>query len=106
MYFRPKSEWGSYLWGFIHTVTIIDSEWNEKYVKETVEILKGIEHIIPCQKCKMEYNEALSLIDVKDTKSMVLFYWSVDLHNKVNKKLNKKEWTYEMALDKWCKRFE
>jgi hypothetical protein len=33
---------------------------------------------------------------------MVLFKWSVDLHNEVNQKLNKQTWTYEQAVDHWC----
>ena len=33
--------------------------------------------------------------------NMILFKWSVELHNKVNHKLQKSQFTYQEALDKW-----
>ena len=33
---------------------------------------------------------------------MVLFYWTVDLHNSVNSKLGKQQFTYQQALNIWC----
>jgi hypothetical protein len=105
MSFRPKEEWGNFLWSFIHTISIVDMEQNEYYNKMAFEVLRGLEHCIPCDKCKVEYKKSLELLDNIDlSKKMVLFYWSVDLHNKVNKKLSKKEWTYDMALEKWSKK--
>ena len=32
---------------------------------------------------------------------MILFYWSVDLHNLVNSKLNKTQLSYNDALSIW-----
>jgi hypothetical protein len=107
MRFRTKEHWGPYLWGFIHSITIIDFENNEMYNNNVKNILKELRECLPCPKCKDTYKKYLDRLDGLDlTKSMVLFYWSVDLHNEVNKKLNKPEWSYEMALMKWTKKID
>ena len=104
MSFRQKDHWGTYLWGFIHTISIVDMEHNLDYNKSALAQLKGLVNSIPCEKCKMHYKQDLEILDTLDlNQKMVLFYWSVDLHNKVNKKLNKMEWTYKMALEKWTR---
>lgn len=94
---------GTYLWSFIHTITIIDFKDNELYNKNVKRILKELQDCFPCKTCEIEYKKHIEKLDNIDlSKAMTLFYWSVDLHNAVNKKLNKPEWTYEMALMKWC----
>jgi len=104
MSFRQKDHWGTYLWGFIHTISIVDMEHNLDYNKSALAQLKGLVNSIPCEKCKMHYKQDLEILDTLDlNQKMVLFYWSVDLHNKINKKLNKMEWTYKMALEKWTR---
>jgi hypothetical protein len=106
MRFRSKEHWGVYLWGFIHTITIIDYNEtdNEEYGKNIKKVLKELKDCFPCGMCESEYKKYVKRLDVINiSKPMSLFYWSVDLHNAVNKKLKKVEWTYEMALMKWCK---
>ena len=48
--------------------------------------------------------ERLENIDLSE--KMVLFFWSVDLHNEVNIKLKKRQWNYKEAMEKWCKKVE
>lgn len=105
---RPKYHWGIHLWGFIHTISIIDYENNEPYVIKIIENLKALSGAIPCHKCIALYEEHLKKLDGTDgtdgiakTESMVLFKWSVDLHNAVNRKHQKPEWTYEQAITEW-----
>lgn len=107
MSFRPKCDWGPYLWGFIHTITIIDfdCEQNQKHNSNVLDVLNGLQNCIPCLKCKTKYIKQLELLqDVNLDERMVLFRWSVDLHNEVNKKLNKEEMSYEKALETWSKK--
>ena len=102
MGFTSNTHWGTYLWGFIHTITIIDYERNEEYNDNIKNLLINLENCFPCPSCKLMYKKYVKYLNKLDlSKSMVLFKWSVDLHNAVNKKLNKPEWTYEMALLKW-----
>ena len=107
MSYREKNHWGQYLWGFIHTITIIDYDNNTDFNIKAKENLINIENCIPCYKCRSLYKEFLEKLELLDmTKSLVLFYWSVDLHNTVNKKLNKPEVNYEDALLLWANRRE
>ena len=95
--FRPKIHWGNPLWSYIHS--LIKNTKNEDFLK-TKEILKNLEKCIPCIKCIKIYTDNLvDIQDIQDTES--LFKWSVDLHNKVNKKYNKSEWTYGIASEEW-----
>jgi hypothetical protein len=97
--YRAKEHWGPSLWNFIHNITIIDQQSNLEDNKKVVKILNNIIDIIPCQKCCGLYNQFLEKLKTLDlSKSMILFYWSIDLHNAVNKKLGKITWTYEQGL--------
>jgi len=90
---KAKVHWGEYLWGFIHTITLNND-------LKSVELLKGVTGVIPCDACKEMYINNLTLLNNLDlTEKLVLFHWSVDLHNKVNEKLNKPTITYGEAYD-------
>jgi len=104
---KSKNHWGNSLWEFIHNITIIDSN-NSQYIieshKHIIPILYNITTIFPCSLCLNTYKDHLKLIEKLDlTKPMSLFYWSVDLHNAVNKKLDKNIYSYEDARLIWCK---
>lgn len=110
LYNKSKYHWGSGLWRFIHTITIVDSD-NSDFVltnnKHVMNILYNITNIFPCSMCMTLYGEFLEKLKKLDAgKQMVLFYWSVDLHNAVNKKLNKPEWSYEESRREWIRCFE
>ena len=52
--------------------------------------------------CRSLYEEHLQKLNSFDkTQSMVLFKWSWELHNAVNKKRNQPEISYEDALQKY-----
>ena len=102
---RTKNDWGRSLWEFLHTITIVDYQNNEMFNKNVLKNLMVVADIIPCRHCAEHYNKFLERLDSVDlTKSMVLFYWTVDLHNDVNKRLGKNTWTYEQAINNWCKK--
>ena len=102
MKFIPKDHWGIHLWGFIHTITIIDYDKIDDNIlrnKHAIVVLKELKDCIPCPTCHDTYKEMLEKLDQIDLeRPLGLFYWSVDLHNIVNNKLNKPTWTYEKAL--------
>lgn len=101
---RPKYSWGTQLWGLLHTITIFDFEENVIHADRCLQMLRGIADIIPCPKCANEYREHLeALKTVNIYESLSLFKWSVDLHNKVNQKLEKPVMSYEDALKIWAR---
>ena len=102
MPFKQKYHWGPYLWCFIHTITISDGNNNLEYNTHVKKILQSLVHIIPCPTCVQTYKEHLIILNEKDlSRPMTLFYWSVDLHNLVNTKLNKTPLSYDKALAIW-----
>lgn len=104
MQMKQKYHWGSYLWSFIHTITIANSNDNLEYNTHVKSILQSIQYAIPCPTCAYTYKEFLNTLDQIDlTKPMVLFYWSVDLHNLVNTKLSKPHISYDEAIYMWTK---
>ena len=101
--YRPKNSWGPVIWNFIHTISIIDFVDNEMYVNEVKKYLQSVFNILPCKHCCETYKIWIDKLDTIDmNERMVLFKWSVDLHNEVNQKLNKETWSYEQAVERWC----
>lgn len=100
---EPKN-WGKFGWGFIHNVALgypqdITYMKKEQYRK----FFEVIGHILPCLDCQEHYKKLIieypPVLINKDT----LFKWTVDIHNKVNNKLKKKQITYEQAYNIWTK---
>jgi hypothetical protein len=101
--YRPKNSWGPVIWNFIHTISIIDFLENEIYVNQVKKYLQSVFNILPCEHCCETYKIWIDKLDTIDiNERMVLFKWSVDLHNEVNQKLNKQTLTYEQAVEIWC----
>jgi hypothetical protein len=100
MYYRNKSHWGTHMWNYIHTITIIDfvdNNDNLYHSKIAYEILKNLK--FNCKSCQTEYdNELLNININKLNIPMYLFEWGWNLHNKINIKLNKPIITYDKAL--------
>jgi hypothetical protein len=122
--FSPKQDWGTPLWSFIHTITINshpkrisnDEERNKEHTKDALEVtinynkyviqkLNALKELIICPTCLSTYIIHLGYLeDIDVSEEMVLFKWSVELHNEVNKKLNKPIFTYKNALEMWTRK--
>ena len=102
---RPKQHWGNALWAFIHTITVINypnKDSNKIHHQRIIPNLQGILNVIPCDACKKMYQKHLDFILYLDLhEPLVLFRWSIDLHNAVNNKLTKSEMSYEEAKKVW-----
>jgi enoyl reductase-like protein len=101
---RPRYHWGTSLWKFIHTITLIDfddPDVQQRQVTEVISILHGILAIMPCKKCIESYQEFLQSIDASHSERMALFRHGVAYHNQVNQKLGKPQMSYEDAVALW-----
>ena len=108
MAIRPNHHWGTALWTFIHTVTIVDSDEPAIQMRDSmkvIEILKHIPDIIPCHKCADHYRLFFQAeIEERDRyRRMELFDLFVEYHNQINKKLGKPIKTLEEARSLWFK---
>jgi hypothetical protein len=91
-----KQEWGNATWFLFHGLAM---KVKDEYPKEYINILnyfKIICQVLPCPACKMHATETnnkahLGLINSND--KLKDYLWQ--FHNRVNKRLGKKYFTYE-----------
>lgn len=97
----PPTVWGPFFWHTIHLVALgypKEPTYAEK--KAAREFYESLIHLIPCPTCKLHYADHLKQTPVQpslDTRKD-LFTWTVDLHNKVNRSLGKREVTEQEAI--------
>jgi len=107
MSIRPLHERGTFLWGFIHTITVIDisdADIQKRIVDRVFTMLNQLPQLISCRRCQEHFQGYLQMISTKDyVKPMALFYFMVDFHNEVNQKLEKPIMSHEDALARWTK---
>ncbi len=107
--FRSKHHWGTFLWGLIHTTSIVDFEMpevQERVTLQALETLRSVASCIPCKACSNHYLEYVNRFLEQDDnvkKRMALFEYMVEFHNQVNRKLNKPEMTLEQAKEEWTR---
>jgi cbb3-type cytochrome oxidase subunit 3 len=94
------SLWGPSLWNSIHYIALGYPENNpsDNISSKYVQFFKSLSVVIPCDECKIHFNQMLINYPPNLKSKETLFKWSVDIHNLVNKRLNKKELTYEEAI--------
>jgi len=96
--------WGPNAWTFIHLMVMSEREPFDtgrlSYYQQFYEVLT---YLLPCEKCRNHLKENLTknkdLSTIRTKKE--LFQWTVDLHNAVNKILNKTTWDPEKAYVHW-----
>lgn len=97
------ANWGPNLWRSIHYVALGYPEFPTYEEKENYkQFYINLQYIIPCKFCRIHYAENLTelpMIDLYLDTQIRLFEWTVMLHNKVNRMLNKKEYTLKEAYD-------
>jgi hypothetical protein len=104
MQHRPLHHWGTTLWAFLHTITVIDFDEQKRMTDPIIECLRGIDKIIPCHKCAAHYREFFQTkIDGTQFERMELFYVFVDYHNVINQKLGKPIMSHAEAVLLWTK---
>jgi hypothetical protein len=87
----PPTKWGPHFWMTLHIACLGCQDY--KIISEFVE---GYKAIIPCLSCRMHFDSVLTENPVPEAGDF--FKWSVDVHNIVNKRLGKPEFSYEDAL--------
>ena len=92
--------WGPRLWFFLHTISFNYPD-NPSFddMKNHQEFYENLVHIIPCATCATHYAEYINKNPPKLTNKHDLIKWTIDLHNNVNKRLGKKIYTYNEAVN-------
>lgn len=87
----PPAKWGPHFWMTLHIACLGCQDY-----KALSEFVEGYMYIIPCLSCRMHFEQVLVENPIPETGDF--FKWSVDVHNIVNKRLGKPEFSYEEAL--------
>jgi hypothetical protein len=98
--------WGPGLWTFIHTIAYAFPEMaTAKDREESTAFLYTLRNVIPCPGCQEEYSKYIS-VNPPDLITKDRFIdWTIELHNDVNGRLNKKirsrEWVDNLYENKY-----
>jgi hypothetical protein len=100
----PILNWGSQAWHFIHVVALSypdkpSNEDKENYKK----FFDSLKYALPCPICREGYKENIKKIPIRLDSKRELFNWTVDIHNEVNKKNDKRVLSYEEAYEETLK---
>ena len=94
--------WGPKLWFMIHTIALNYPD-NPTYQdrRSYEEFYNSLKFVIPCEKCRIHYTQRLKRMPIINhlDNSNTLFKYTVDLHNQVNKSLNKKIYSYQEVME-------
>jgi hypothetical protein len=87
----PPTKWGPHFWMTLHIACLGCQDY-----KIIAGFVEGFKTVIPCLSCRLHFDSVLSENPVPEDGDF--FRWSVDVHNIVNKRLGKPEFSYEDAL--------
>ena len=87
----PPTKWGPHFWMALHIACLGCQDY-----KIIAGFVEGYKAVIPCLSCRLHFDSVLTENPVPETGDF--FQWSVDVHNIVNKRLGKPEFSYEEAL--------
>ena len=96
------SAWGPEAWTFLHYTALAYPENPTNEDKNNyMDFFLSLQNVLPCPTCAKNFKANLEKFPLKEalTNNKSLFQWTVNIHNEVNKESNKKEYSYEEAID-------
>ena len=89
--------WGPNLWGTLHLLCLAGTI--------TPNFVQEFASVIPCPMCAGHFAEVLKENPFPESDDpLVLFRWSVHVHNLVNSRLGKPTFSPEQAMERWTKK--
>ena len=101
--------WGPHGWQFLHSITLAYPDNPTLEDKNNhAQFFNGIQNILPCQSCRDHYSLSLQELPVEQhlENKESLFRWLVDIHNRVNVKNNKREYSYDEVTKLYEKMYD
>lgn len=97
--FITKSDWGRTTWYVIHMSAL----YNEQIITQNFMVsysnwLHSLMHLLPCEVCRSHLRENIKYVPITGVDNISLFKSTYELHNVVNRSLNKYEPSLEEAL--------
>jgi hypothetical protein len=95
-----NSQWGPAAWLFLHSVSFQYPETPNDQEKNNYKIFfESLQNILPCPNCREHYQKNLKENPMNLESRESLIKWVIDLHNLVNQKNSKKEYSYDEVKD-------
>lgn len=95
--------WGPLGWKFMHYMTFAyPDKPSRKERRDAESFFMSLKSLLPCKNCKEEYTNLVNNCKPKTKSKDSLSRWLVDIHNKVNIRLEKPIITYEHAKKLYC----
>lgn len=99
--------WGPPGWKFFHFITTgYPDHPTESIKKKYYEYFQSLQYVIPCSLCASHFGENLKTLPLDDkvlSSKQNLVKWGIMIHNIVNKKNGKKEYTFEEGVEEILK---
>lgn len=98
------ASWGPSAWRYLHAMAFsYPAEPDDQTLNSTYAFLHYFAKTIPCRKCRQHFTEMLSngeyAVESPESPFLSCRYnfakWTVDVHNVVNKRTNKRIWTFD-----------
>jgi hypothetical protein len=93
--------WGHHMWKSIHYIALdYPNEPTEEEKTDYKLFFTNLYKVLPCYECSQHFKKEIDIRHLSNNdleNSNTLFKWTVDMHNFVNKRLNKKTLSYDEA---------
>jgi len=94
--------WGSHGWMFLHTITfnypVKPKQCDKNRFRRFFAALKDV---IPCKTCRDNYESHLTEFPIKLDSREELVKWLIDVHNSVNGKTGKRQYSYDEVIKEY-----
>jgi hypothetical protein len=91
MYNIAPAVWGNKTWSLLHILTFVSKE-------DLGKLFYYLQFILPCEKCRRSYKEHIEILPIPKTNKRE---WLIQLHNRVNSSIGKKEMDVKDMLVYW-----
>lgn len=92
------ADWGPSAWKFLHTLTYAYPE-NPSLLEQTQakNLFESLRYLLPCERCREHYEEEIAINPPNTLTKKSLSSWLVQVHNSVNDRLGKPQFSQTEA---------
>lgn len=95
-------DWGPAAWKFLHSVTFAYPDKPTLSQKRDIEqFFYNLKTLLPCEECKIHFEKEILRHPPDSNSKLSISTWLVDIHNRINRRLGKKHFTYEEAIKEY-----
>lgn len=97
--------WGPSCWKFIHYLTMAYPDNPSHEEKQAIKnFIYSLGKVLPCENCRVHF--AMNLENFPLTENVLsskynLINWAREVHNEVNTRKNKKNWSYQEVIKEY-----